>query len=325
MNVITGQENDLYEKLKFDINDDVIEMKFIVLFLGPTESYVVFLQQLGRGLRKHKDKAYLTVIDYIGNYKRAHYITKLLAGKNPMLESKDSFAHIDNIDLPEGCVANFDFRLIDLFEEMRNKDPLQQRMKEEYYRLKDILGRRPMRVDIYQGIDIPMRQYLKEGYLRFLYELDELNEVEKAWIDTIGEEFLIEIEKTSMSKSYKIPTLLSFVKGDKMTIKVSIEEVGKSFMDYYKNNKVHRKDFRDKKHKNWEQWDLERYTKEAMINPIRYLSESKSDFFIYNEINKTFSIIDKLEPFIDKKFMMHYLDILKYKEINYFSRRFKEE
>ena len=33
MNVITGQENDLYEKLKFDINDDVIEMKFIVLFL----------------------------------------------------------------------------------------------------------------------------------------------------------------------------------------------------------------------------------------------------------------------------------------------------
>jgi superfamily II DNA or RNA helicase len=43
-----------------------------VLFLRPTESYVVFLQQLGRGLRKYEGKEYLTVLDFIGNYKRAH-------------------------------------------------------------------------------------------------------------------------------------------------------------------------------------------------------------------------------------------------------------
>lgn len=55
-----------------------------VLFLRPTESYVVFLQQLGRGLRKFEDKDYLVVIDFIGNYKKAHYIPKLLAGENPL-------------------------------------------------------------------------------------------------------------------------------------------------------------------------------------------------------------------------------------------------
>lgn len=60
-----------------------------------------------------------------------------------------------------------------------------------------------MRLDIYQGSDIPIREYLKKGYLRFLYELDELDEVEKTWLNTIGEEFLREVEKTSMSKSYK--------------------------------------------------------------------------------------------------------------------------
>jgi len=110
---------------------------------------------------------------------------------------------IDEIDLPEDCVANFDFNLIDLFEEMRKNDPLKERMKDKYFRLKNILGRRPMRLDIYQGSDIPIREYLKKGYLRFLYELDELDEVEKTWLNTIGEEFLREVEKTSMSKSYK--------------------------------------------------------------------------------------------------------------------------
>jgi superfamily II DNA or RNA helicase len=38
-----------------------------VLFLRPTESATVFLQQLGRGLRKARDKACLTVLDFVGN------------------------------------------------------------------------------------------------------------------------------------------------------------------------------------------------------------------------------------------------------------------
>jgi len=41
---------------------------------------VIFLQQLGRGLRKDTDKSHLTVLDFIGNYKRARYIPALLAG-----------------------------------------------------------------------------------------------------------------------------------------------------------------------------------------------------------------------------------------------------
>jgi superfamily II DNA or RNA helicase/HKD family nuclease len=41
-----------------------------VLFLRPTESATVFLQQLGRGLRHHDDKACLTVLDFIGMQNR---------------------------------------------------------------------------------------------------------------------------------------------------------------------------------------------------------------------------------------------------------------
>ncbi len=42
-----------------------------VIFLRPTQSGIVFLQQLGRGLRTLKGKEYLNVLDFIGNYKYA--------------------------------------------------------------------------------------------------------------------------------------------------------------------------------------------------------------------------------------------------------------
>lgn len=43
----------------------------MVMFLRPTESPIVFLQQLGRGLRKCRGKEFLTVLDFIGNYEKA--------------------------------------------------------------------------------------------------------------------------------------------------------------------------------------------------------------------------------------------------------------
>ena len=39
-----------------------------LILLRPTESSIIFIQQLGRGLRKWDGKEYLTVIDFIGNY-----------------------------------------------------------------------------------------------------------------------------------------------------------------------------------------------------------------------------------------------------------------
>lgn len=51
----------------------------MVLFLRPTESQTIFLQQLGRGLRKYPDKEYLTVLDFIGNnYERSIQIALAL-------------------------------------------------------------------------------------------------------------------------------------------------------------------------------------------------------------------------------------------------------
>ena len=99
-----------------------------VAFLRPTESYTVFLQQLGRGLRLCDGKDHLTVLDFIGNYKRAHHIPYLLSGTNPESIGQWTPATIYSIEYPPGCLVQFDFRLINLFEEMA-RDPLQKRMR----------------------------------------------------------------------------------------------------------------------------------------------------------------------------------------------------
>ncbi|MFW5976875.1 MAG: DEAD/DEAH box helicase family protein, partial [Bacillota bacterium] len=192
-----------------------------VLFLRPTESYVIFLQQLGRGLRKFPGKVHLKVLDFIGNYKRAHYLPLLLSGKNPMEVNKRKYKNIDEFEYPEDCQVNFDLKIIDLFKELRKNDPLRQRMIDEFYRLKEEMNRRPLRKDLYEGSDIDINKYLKrthqgrKGYLRFLNSIDELTEKEEGWLDTIAEDFLYELEKTSMTKSYKMPTLLSLLQKGK--------------------------------------------------------------------------------------------------------------
>ncbi|MCF0117821.1 MAG: DEAD/DEAH box helicase family protein, partial [Bacilli bacterium] len=101
-------ENDLGERIKSfnDLQDDNHELQIIcavdilnegvdipsinmVLFLRPTESSTIFLQQLGRGLRKYENKEYLTVLDFIGNnYDRSVQIAFALGtlGNNAGIE-----------------------------------------------------------------------------------------------------------------------------------------------------------------------------------------------------------------------------------------------
>lgn len=291
-----------------------------VLFMRPTESYVVFLQQLGRGLRKYPGKSFLRVLDFIGNYKRAHYIPALLAGENPM-EPKEKERSSQEYEFPEGCSVQFDLKVLDVFEEMAKADPLSKRLREDYFRLKTVLGRRPNRIDLYEGSDLPMREFLKKGWLRFLEGLDELLPEEKTWLDTPTEEFIREIEKTSMSKAYKIPTILSLLEVDNIRAQVNLAAIGQNFMAFYLDHPLHQKDLKDKSNRNWRTWGIKEFTSLARKNPVHFLQKSK--FFNYDEINKVFYLSEELKPYLSPRLADHIRDILEYRRIDYFRKRFK--
>ena len=63
----------------FNEGVDIPEINQVIM-LRPTESPIVFVQQLGRGLRKADDKEYVVILDFIGNYKNNFMIPIALSG-----------------------------------------------------------------------------------------------------------------------------------------------------------------------------------------------------------------------------------------------------
>lgn len=81
---LAGEENEnaLDYILSVDIFSEGVDVPEInqVIMLRPTESPIVFIQQLGRGLRKSEDKEYVVVLDFIGNYQNNFMIPIALSG-----------------------------------------------------------------------------------------------------------------------------------------------------------------------------------------------------------------------------------------------------
>ena len=92
-NDLQSDDSDLEILFTVDILNEGVDIPGanMVLFLRPTESSTIFIQQLGRGLRKYDNKQYVTVLDFIGNsYKRSVQIAFALSSlaQNFILEKK---------------------------------------------------------------------------------------------------------------------------------------------------------------------------------------------------------------------------------------------
>jgi len=137
-----------------------------VLFLRPTESLTVFLQQLGRGLRLHEDKECLTVLDFIGAQRREfRFAPRLRAlGTDPTgrldHEIEAGFPH-----LPPGCSINLERvaqqRVLD-----NVRHSLRRNTRAIVGDLRDLsthLGRPPSISEALNYLDISLDELLKRG------------------------------------------------------------------------------------------------------------------------------------------------------------------
>ncbi len=92
-NDLQSEEKELEILFTVDILNEGVDIPGVnmVLFLRPTQSSTIFIQQLGRGLRKYENKKYVTVLDFIGNsYKRSVQIAFALSSlaENFVLEKR---------------------------------------------------------------------------------------------------------------------------------------------------------------------------------------------------------------------------------------------
>lgn len=305
----------------------------MVMFLRPTQSPTVFLQQLGRGLRKYKNKAYLNVLDFIGNYKKANLIPFLLSGKDYNKgESKNNKQ--GDYDYPEECIIDFDFRLIDIFKKQAEREMnIKDKILEEYKTIKEDLGHRPSRVEFFTNIDNEIYQNIKSkgslnpltNYMEFLYENEELNEEEKALYNSRGREFINMIETTSMSKTYKMPVLLSFYNNGKLKMEVNEEDIYKSFRDFYEKGSNGVDMLQHKATKDFKKWGKKEYLKLAKENPVKFLIKTHGDFFKKKD-GAVIALQEDIKSYLEnEEFKKHFKDAIELRTKVYYKTRFENK
>ncbi len=304
----------------------------MVMFLRPTESPIVFLQQLGRGLRKCRGKEFLTVLDFIGNYEKAGRVRFLLEGKSDMYREGCHLS--DTLRFPDDCMVDFDLKLIDLFAEMDRKHlKLKDQVINEYFRVKDLLGKRPTRLDLFTYMDDNIYEtaitHSKDNpfkrYLEFLNDLGELSQIEVEFYKGIGREFISLLENTNMSKVYKMPVLMAFYNNSDVLMEVSEKQLLSSWKEFFstgtnwkdldKNMTLQKyKDISDKDH-----------LKKILAMPVHFLLESGKGFFVKND-DVALGLREELRPLIDNPVMIQQMkDVIDYRTMDYYQRRYREK
>ena len=196
--------DDRYDALDYiftvDIFNEGVDIPEInqVIMLRPTQSPIIFIQQLGRGLRKADNKEYVVILDFIGNYMNNFMIPIALSGdrtynkdniRRYLLEGEriipgSSTIHFDEISkkriFSSIDIANFsDIRLI----------------KENYISLKNKIGHIPSLLDFDNYGEMDVSRIFDNAslgsYYRFLvkYEKDykiRLNTTEEKCIEFIS-------------------------------------------------------------------------------------------------------------------------------------------
>lgn len=127
--LISGELKVVFTVDLFNEGVDIPEID-TVLFLRPTESLTVYLQQLGRGLRLHEGKTHLTVLDFIAPQNRRFRFAERFRALSNRHDQRIDHQLKDGFPwLPAGCLIRLDERASDVVLNNIKDTLLQQRPK----------------------------------------------------------------------------------------------------------------------------------------------------------------------------------------------------
>ncbi len=222
------ESDNINEKIDYifsvDIFNEGIDIPKInqIIMLRPTQSAIVFVQQLGRGLRKAENKEHLTVIDFIGNYSNNYLVPIALYGDKTY--NKDKIRKLiasGSSKIPGESTVNFDkiakekiFKALDQANMKLKKD-----LVNDYGLLKYKLGRIPKMMDFIEHSS-------RDAYLFVKYAKSYFNFVdsqEESLKDTLNknEIKLLELFSSEIANSKRIDEvvlLLELLEKENFTI-----------------------------------------------------------------------------------------------------------
>ena len=223
-NTSSNERSEILEKFKnkkieilcvVDILNEGIDIPTInlLLFLRPTMSSTIFIQQIGRGLRKAKNKDFVTIIDFIGNHKKDYllinYFSSEVGNKDTLFTKKEKIINeIKNqfSNIPKSCYVELDRicqnRIIEKIEKINFSS--KNILKEMYLDYKVEIGKSEdeflqiadfdTNIELFQQLCLKMHSFYN-AQLQFEDSKIFKNENEKNPLNTTEIEFLEYLEK----------------------------------------------------------------------------------------------------------------------------------
>ncbi len=214
-----------------------------VVMLRPTESKVIFLQQLGRGLRAAENKLRLKVIDFVGNHRVfASRLTHLLSLGNNSATWTDlkKFLKGGTPDLPEGCLLDLEVESKELMLRLLPKPPLA--VEEAYRSMRDELGRRPSPSELFHHGYLPRTLAAKFGsWFGFIAAENHLTDSERQVFASFDSWFAM-LETTSLTMSYKMVVLRVLLDRDALWDGMEIQKLAAACREFLLSHPTLRRD-----------------------------------------------------------------------------------
>ncbi len=269
-----------------------------VLLLRPTLSFTVFLQQLGRGLRKAAGKEYLVALDFVGNFRNSYIVPLVFRGcaspQDAREKGKDAELH-----LPAGCAIDVDAQVKRIWDDeiRRTLAPRNRRelLRQTYAQMRKDLGRVPTLLDFIANPDAcDPHAFVKhyKNWLRAKEDAGDLNEHERQLVGTTAEGFLQHVEKElNAVRSYKMVVLLVLLKSESTATKWNVDWIADGFRRHYLDNLVLLPDCSPLANaSNPEDVPLSKIRSLLKSMPLRYLSNTEGDYFIFDRESGVFSL-----------------------------------
>lgn len=289
-----------------DVFGEGVDIPYLthILLLRPTQSFTVFLQQIGRGLREAPGKDFVIILDFVGNFRQS-YVARLVFSEyrnvNDLKERVGNLKDIGKIKPPYGCSVSVDTGVQRIWnseiEKIIRKTDKKNVLKDLYLEIKENLGydRSPRIMDFYVNpVEFDPSVFIKTfgNWLRAKEFFQDISGYEKELLDTTGERFLEHLEKNlNPNKSYKMVVIYYLLRTELNRTNWSIEEIAEGFKDFYLKNKHYISDYKDlNRVDNPSSYPISKIISHFKSKPLNFLSDKPHKFFHLDKISNSFII-----------------------------------
>lgn len=197
-----------------------------VLMLRPTESPVIWLQQLGRGLRRSASKSHLAVIDYIGNHRvfltKLRTLLRVEAGDGQLRLALERF-EASQIEFPAGCEVTYDLEALNILHSLIRQPRDGEELMAFYRDFRDRHGSRPTAAEVQHAGFNPMRTG-HGGWLGFVADMGDLTEAQQATRAAHGD-LLDEIETSGRSHKSELLVLRALIEARALPGRIALGDL----------------------------------------------------------------------------------------------------